>query len=80
MKFTITTVENRYFHPKKTELEKLGFTFELADEFHKVYRKTNDKVEREINSVDELMEIVRSVDDVVVYPDNRILIYDGYIE
>ena len=38
------------------------------------------KFEIEINSLDELMELVDEVDDIVINKDKSITIYDDYLE
>ncbi len=84
MKFNLSNVE--YFFSEKNKehkeaLESLGFKFEPYQDDEDIYKFTidYDELNIEINTLEELMELIDKVGNIII---NRfsITIYDDYVE
>lgn len=78
MEFELST--SGYFYPQKErreKLEKLGFTFKPSD--YKGFT-IEGKPTITINSLEELMEFINSMNDEIIVGDGSIEIYDDYRE
>jgi hypothetical protein len=80
MKFTLRTTEWLYPKPDP-KLEALGFEFELVEYLagENKYALTNEPIEIEVSSIEDLQELIDSVGEVIVGP-GYIEIYNGYRE
>ena len=82
MKFRLETSGIYYSESEKNKLEKLGFHFAEADKrnLSTAYRiKSYPKVEIEINSLEELMILVKEFGEIII-SENELEIYDNYRE
>jgi len=82
MKFTITNADYWFDDDKRKQTyEKYGLVFKESDKEYKSHGKwQRDKdATVEINSLDEMMTLIKDVGSIVLDED-RITIYDDYLE
>jgi hypothetical protein len=82
MKFDLETAGYRYDNVSKTKLQKLGFRFSILnkDRYNTAcYHKKDYTPSIVLNTLDDLLNIVKNYGKIIVYKD-KIIIYDDYME
>ena len=83
MKTKIRTANDFYNDADKDSLAKLGFEFKMQTERHGIGNyngwSPQNEPEIDINTLDELLAMVRVYGDIVIRED-EIIIYDDYLE
>ena len=80
MTFKLRTAGDYYKEDEKAELEKLGFIFVASIWHNNVYHIINKGIDIEINSLDELDNLVKEYGSIIIEPTGELVIYDGYME
>lgn len=64
----------------KIKIERASKTWKIPCKNARCVEANNREFEIEINSLEELMELVDEVEDIIINKDKSITIYDDYVE